>query len=92
MIVQIFRIAPKPFDSDNWQAAAKPLRDGVADAFFLRDDASCFSWHYSQERGKAREYAVAVSIHIEAPCPPRRAALDVGDAPGEEVMARREPL
>lgn len=67
MIVQIFRIAPKPFDSDNWQAAAKPLRDGVADAFFLRDDASCFSWHYSQERGKAREYAVAVSIHIEAP-------------------------
>jgi hypothetical protein len=67
VIVQILRIAPKPFDSDNWQAAAKPIRDGIADAFGLRDDAPCFEWHYGQERGKAREYAAAVSIHIKAP-------------------------
>ncbi len=50
------------FDDDNWTGAAKPVRDGVADAFGLPDDAHCFMWKYSQRKTKA--YGVEIQIEV----------------------------
>lgn len=59
--VTITRVAPRPLDSDNMQAAAKATRDGIADALGLRDDSDPrISWAYRQERGKPS--AVRVEI------------------------------
>lgn len=51
--VTIVRVAAgkgKRMDDDNWQAAAKPIRDGIADAFSQRDDWKAFVWKYDQIR------------------------------------------
>lgn len=63
--VTIIRIAPARYrmDCDNWQAAAKPLRDGVADAFGLRDDAPCFVWKYDQTT-RLKEYGVEIRVEV----------------------------
>jgi hypothetical protein len=64
VIVEMTRIAPRAFDGDNWQAACKPIRDGVADAFGLRDDAMNLFWGYEQRRGGVKEYAVQIAIEV----------------------------
>lgn len=60
--VELLRIAPRPYDSDGWAAAAKPLRDGFADALGVRDNDPMITWRYSQERGHVREYAVRIIV------------------------------
>jgi hypothetical protein len=61
--VVITRIAPRPFDGDNMQGAAKGVRDGVADAFGIDDkDGGQVWWGYDQRRGKPREYAVTITV------------------------------
>jgi hypothetical protein len=62
LTVTITRISPRPFDSDGWQAAAKPIRDGVADAFSVHDNVTWISWVYHQVKGRAKEYSVRVVI------------------------------
>ncbi len=57
--ITLVRIAPRAMDMDNVISGMKPVRDGVADAFGLRDDASCFTWNYKQEKG---EYAVRIEV------------------------------
>jgi hypothetical protein len=62
VVVSLVRVAPRPFDYDNMVAGFKPVRDGVSDAFALRDDHACFVWRYGQRRGKPKEYGVEIHI------------------------------
>jgi len=60
--VRLTRIAPRRLDDDGWQAAAKPIRDGIADWLGVVDNDPRFTWHYAQRRGRPREYAVEIDI------------------------------
>jgi len=64
VVVTLTRVAPRAYDDDNWQGAAKPVRDGVADAFELRDDAPCFAWRYGQMKGMSKEYGVRIKVEV----------------------------
>ena len=63
--VTLIRVAPRRFDDDNWQAAAKPIRDGVADIFGHRDDLPDVWWFYDQRRGQPKEYAVQIVVEVQ---------------------------
>ena len=61
VIVTITRIGKRKLDSDNLQASAKSVRDGVADAFGVDDgDEDAYVWRYAQEKGK--DYGVRIEI------------------------------
>ena len=62
LIVTLIRFSPRPYDSDGWQAAAKPIRDGVADALERRDNDPDIEWRYEQRRGLPKSYAVAIVV------------------------------
>ena len=62
--VTITRIAPRFFDDDNFVSSCKPLRDGISDAFSLKDNDPRISFSYGQVHGKPRQYAVRVSYLI----------------------------
>lgn len=76
--ITIIRVASRRFDDDNWQAAAKPIRDGIADAFGLRDDVQQLVWMYDQRKGKPKQRVVEVCL-VFWPVP---------DADGAEVGAK----
>jgi hypothetical protein len=57
--VTLVRVAPRPLDDDNLAFAFKSVRDGVADAFGIRDDDARIRFEYRQEKGAA---AVRVEI------------------------------
>lgn len=63
--VLIRRIAPRKYDCDNWVAAAKPLRDGIADALGVKDNDPRIEWNYDQDRGMPNEYAVRFFLTFE---------------------------
>lgn len=60
--VLLTRIAPRELDGDNLQGAFKALRDGIASRLGVDDRDPRVSWLYDQERGRAREYAVRITI------------------------------
>jgi hypothetical protein len=61
--IKIIRISPKKFDDDGMQAAAKSVRDGIADALKFRDDSDPrLSWSYAQERGGIKSHLVRIEI------------------------------
>lgn len=60
--VTLTRIAPRPLDDDNNQAAIKACRDGVADWFGLDDRDPRITWAYGQAKGKPKHYAVLVEF------------------------------
>lgn len=60
--VTLTRIAPRPLDGDNNQAAIKSCRDGVADWLGLHDNDPRITWQYAQERGAVKQYAVRIDI------------------------------
>jgi hypothetical protein len=60
--VTLTRIAPRALDDDNLRGALKAVRDGVSDALGVDDRDPRVTWLYSQKRGRAREYAVAIDI------------------------------
>lgn len=61
-IVTITRVAPRRLDDDNMVAAAKPLRDGIADSLGVDDADPAVTWRYAQRRAGPREYGVEVCI------------------------------
>jgi hypothetical protein len=63
--VTLTRIAPRKLDGDNLQRGFKAVRDGVADALGINDGADHVGWHYTQDRGKPKEYAALVEIEVE---------------------------
>lgn len=59
--VKLVRVAPRPLDSDNLQAAFKNIRDGVAEALGLDDKWNGkIQWHYDQV--VSREYGVRLEL------------------------------
>lgn len=63
-VVTLTRIAPSSgLDDDNLRSALKAVRDQVADELGLPNDRDPrVTWEYAQERGKARHYAVRVTV------------------------------
>ena len=61
-VVTIGRIAPRKLDDDNLRAAAKSVRDGVADFLGIDDGDARIEWRYEQMKGKPKEYACRIRI------------------------------
>lgn len=67
--ILLVRVAPRPLDKDdNLRGAFKSVKDILA-SFFLpelkpgqADDLPCFEWHYAQQKGATKEYAIRVMI------------------------------
>lgn len=62
-VVTLTRISPRELDGDNWQRAAKPVRDAVADYLlphnrsngrrtWADDSDGRITWLYTQEKGE----------------------------------------
>jgi len=62
LIVRVFPNESHRMDGDGWQAAAKPIRDGIADALGVADNDPCLEWRYIQEKGAPKEYGVQVLV------------------------------
>ena len=62
--VTIVRIAPRLLDDDNYVASCKALRDGIADAFKMRDNDPRITFWYEQRRGKPKEYAARIEYRV----------------------------
>jgi len=76
LLVTLTRVAPKPLDSDGNASGMKHIRDGIADAFGLRDDSDPrITWAYAQRKGGVRVYAVEIEITARAHCPTCGAAV-----------------
>lgn len=63
-VVTLVRVAPRALDDDNLRSAFKAVRDGVADWLGVKDSSPLVKWVYRQERGKAKEYAVSISVEV----------------------------
>lgn len=60
--VTLVRIAPRELDSDNLARSQKATRDQVAAELGVDDRDPRVDWRYAQRRGRAREYAVEITI------------------------------
>lgn len=60
--VTLTRIGVRKLDSDNLARSFKAVRDGIADAIGIDDGSDRIGFHYRQERGRPKEYAVRVEI------------------------------
>jgi hypothetical protein len=60
--VTITRVAPRRLDDDGLSAAAKSVRDGIADAFGIPDNDPRISWRYDQAKGEPKQYATRITI------------------------------
>jgi hypothetical protein len=70
VIVTLIRIAPSQGldDDDNLRASQKWVKDGVTEAFGLKDDRDPrIRWRYDQERGPRGQYAVKIQIERRRP-------------------------
>lgn len=65
VVVTITRISPRAFDTDGAAAAAKSIRDGIADALGIRDNDPRIEWKVAQQRGQPHEHAVLINIEPE---------------------------
>ena len=63
--VTLVRVSPRQYDDEGWIAAAKSLRDGVADAFGVADNHPMLGFWYEQLNGKPKEYGVRIEIRFE---------------------------
>lgn len=61
--ITITRIGAKPLDKDNLANSSKHVQDGIADALGIDDGSPRITWHYAQEKGKPKEYAVRIEIN-----------------------------
>ena len=64
MEITLTRIGARKLDSDNLAGSQKHVQDGVADAMKIDDGSSRLTWIYAQEKGRAGEYAVRLTIRI----------------------------
>jgi len=66
--VRLTRIAPRMLDAhDNLCSSLKAIVDGIADAWGVKDNSGLVGWEYSQEKSKARHYAVRIEISEYVP-------------------------
>lgn len=63
--VTLTRIAPSNgLDSDNLLSSMKGCRDQVAAWLGVDDRDPRVTWAYDQRRGKSKQYAVEVAVHV----------------------------
>lgn len=67
--VMLIRYSPRQMDIDNCIAGMKPIRDGVADAFKMRDDDPRIEFWYAQESRRPGEYSIGISLCFYCTCP-----------------------
>lgn len=65
LVIVITRIAPRSLDSDNLEANAKGVRDGIAAGLGIDDRSSLVRYVVSQEQGAPRECRVRAELHIQ---------------------------
>lgn len=63
LVVVITRIAPRTLDDDGAVAAAKTVRDGIADALGIDDRDERVVWLVDQDRGPPKTYACRVEVY-----------------------------
>ena len=56
------RVAPRPLDGDNLQAAFKAVRDGVADWLGVDDGDQRLDWQYCQRSAGVKVYRVEIEV------------------------------
>ena len=56
------RVAPRPLDGDNLQAAFKAVRDGVADWLGVDDGDQRLDWQYCQRSAGVKVYQVEIEV------------------------------
>lgn len=64
-VVTIIRIAPRMLDTDNLVSACKAVRDGIADAFGIKDNDPRIQWRCAQRKGEPKQYAVHVELQSQ---------------------------
>lgn len=62
LTITLTRIGPRRLDSDNLASGFKAVRDEIARTLGIDDGDKRLTWRYEQERGKAKQYAIRVSI------------------------------
>jgi hypothetical protein len=67
LVVTLTRYGVRELDGDNWQAAAKAYRDGIAARLRVDDGTSLVRWEYRQEKCSAGEERVEVEISSAGP-------------------------
>lgn len=65
LVIVITRIAPRGLDSDNLEASAKGVRDGIAAGLGIDDRSPAVRYCVSQEQGAPRECRVRAELHIQ---------------------------
>lgn len=66
VLVTLTRHAERPLDDDNLRDAFKSIRDGVADAFGIRDDDKRIRFAYAQAKGSPSKINVRIDWLEEA--------------------------
>ncbi len=63
MLVTLWRFSPRLLDTDNWVSACKAVRDGIADACGVADNAPNLRFRYEQaQMPKMQEVWAHVSV------------------------------
>jgi len=69
VVAKIVRISPRTQNFDNFVYNCKCVRDFIADCLKpglapgrADDDENDIQWHYSQEKGKPKQYALRIEI------------------------------
>jgi hypothetical protein len=65
-VVTLTRVSAGTLDDDAVPLALKSIRDGIADAFGVKDNDPRIRFRYAQQKGKRGEYAVLIEV-MEAP-------------------------
>lgn len=66
--ITMTRIAPRRFDFDNLVSSFKYIRDAIAECLTgckqagRADDDPRLTWHYKQEKGAPKEYAIKIAF------------------------------
>ena len=67
-IVVLTRVAPRTMDSDNLSSSFKWIRDTIGAELTgiiragMGDGDSRITWHYEQEKGNPKEYAIKIQF------------------------------
>ena len=70
--VTLTRIAPRKLDGDNLQGGLKWARDAVSEFLIpgkragMADSDPLITWHYAQEKGLPKEYALGITFSHNA--------------------------
>lgn len=98
--VLLTRLSAGTLDDDAVPLSLKSIRDGIADAFGVKDNDPRIAWRYAQAKARRGQYAVVIEI-TEEPMPrcelcgvtkPTRSLLADHDCPERIEVKQDEPV